>query len=60
MDGYQVAVELRRAGIAATLVAMTGYGREEDLRRSREAGFARHLVKPVAAATLESLLDRYA
>ena len=60
MDGYQVAAELRRAGLDTTLIALTGYGRDEDVRRSREVGFARHLVKPVDAATLESLLDRYA
>jgi len=40
------------AGFALTialelLIALTGFGREEDRRRSREAGFAEHLVKPV-------------
>ena len=49
MDGYEVAARLRElpetAGV--TLVAITGYGEESDRRRTREAGFAAHLVKPV-------------
>jgi PAS domain S-box-containing protein len=48
MDGYAVAEQLRGAGHdRATLVALTGYGQEEHLRRSKEAGFDRHLVKPL-------------
>ena len=49
MDGYEVAAALRRnAETAATrLIAVTGYGREEDRRRALEAGFDAHLVKPV-------------
>jgi CheY-like chemotaxis protein len=35
---------------------VTGYGQEEDRRRSQEAGFDRHLVKPIRRATLEELL----
>ena len=38
------------------LVAVTGYGRAEDLRRSREAGFDHHLVKPVDLEPLRSLI----
>jgi CheY-like chemotaxis protein len=38
------------------LVAMTGYGQDEDRRRSREAGFDHHLVKPVDPQTLRDLL----
>jgi CheY-like chemotaxis protein len=38
------------------LVALTGWGQEQDRRRSKEAGFDRHLVKPVALATLEELI----
>ena len=50
MSGYQVAKQLRRQPEFAktVLVAVTGYGQEEDRRRSREAGFNHHLVKPVA------------
>ena len=47
MDGYELAAALRGAGFEhATLVAVTGYGRDDDLQRSR-AGFDHHLVKPV-------------
>jgi CheY-like chemotaxis protein len=37
-------------------VAITGWGREEDQRRTREAGFDHHLVKPVAVDSLDKLL----
>jgi len=40
------------------LVAMTGYGRPEDISRSREAGFDDHLVKPVEMDALQALLRR--
>jgi CheY-like chemotaxis protein len=58
MDGYEVARRLRaeRATEAVFLVALTGYGQEEDRRRSREAGFDRHLVKPVDLNTLRQVL----
>lgn len=58
MDGYEVARHLREDGLlpAAVLVALTGYGQEEDQRRSKEAGFHHHLVKPVDFGTLEQLL----
>jgi CheY-like chemotaxis protein len=56
MDGYDVAARLRAAGhTRAALVALTGYGREDDVRRSREAGFDHHLVKPVDLAQLERI-----
>jgi CheY-like chemotaxis protein len=49
MDGYEVARRLRqRTDLEKTrLVALSGYGGEDDRRRSREAGFDLHLVKPV-------------
>ena len=58
MSGYQVARQLRREPEFAKtlLVAVTGYGQEEDRRRSREAGFNHHLVKPVAPDELHDLL----
>jgi PAS domain S-box-containing protein len=47
MDGYDVCRELRRTGHeGALIVALTGYGQEEDRQRSREAGFDGHQVKP--------------
>ena len=59
MDGYQVARRLRLqhgAENAPYLVAVTGYGHEEARARSREAGFDRHLVKPVYPETICALL----
>jgi CheY-like chemotaxis protein len=58
MTGYQVAQQLRgEEGLEATLVvALTGYGREEDRCRSREAGVDHHLTKPVEPDTLGELL----
>ena len=58
MDGYSLGRELRaRLGAAAPiLIALSGYGQNEDKRRSEEAGFTRHLVKPVSARTLMDLL----
>ena len=58
MDGYEVARCLRASeSLAGTrLVAMTGYGQEKDRRRSEEAGFDHHLVKPVDLDLLQKLL----
>jgi PAS domain S-box-containing protein len=58
MTGYEVAQQLRRMpGLESVLlVAVTGYGQEQDRRRSREAGFDWHLVKPVDPAELQSLI----
>jgi CheY-like chemotaxis protein/nitrogen-specific signal transduction histidine kinase len=58
MDGYEVAKRLRshdRSG-RMVLVALTGYGQQEDRARSRQAGFDHHLVKPVAQNVLEAVL----
>ena len=58
MDGYELARQLRdRPECAgARLVAVTGWGQEEDRRRSREMGFDLHLIKPVNTITLQRLL----
>jgi signal transduction histidine kinase len=58
MDGYQVARRLRQQpALRKTLVvALTGYGQEEDRRRCQEAGIDQHLVKPVNLTTLNRLL----
>lgn len=58
MDGYEIARRLRRQPETkkVLLAAVTGYGGEEDRRLSREAGFDHHLIKPVGADTLRSLL----
>ncbi len=55
-DGYQLFTELRRLRPGLQGIAMSGYGMEEDLKRSRTAGFTAHLVKPVSIAALEKAL----
>jgi signal transduction histidine kinase/CheY-like chemotaxis protein len=59
MNGFEVAAELRRdpSTASAKLIAVTGYGAEEDRRRSREAGFDLHLTKPVDPGQLRRLLQ---
>jgi signal transduction histidine kinase len=57
LDGYQVAQRVRSAlGARIRLIALTGYGQPEDIRRARAAGFDAHLVKPVDLDHLERLL----
>jgi CheY-like chemotaxis protein len=57
MDGYEAARQIRAAlGDRVFLVALTGWGQEEDQRRSRAAGFDRHVTKPAEPAVLESLI----
>jgi PAS domain S-box-containing protein len=58
MDGYQTASRLREQPDCskALIVAVTGWGHEEDRRRSREMGFDLHLVKPVTANDLRTVL----
>ena len=60
MDGCEVAHRVRsRSDLSGvTLVAVTGWGQEEDRRRSREAGFDHHLVKPVELEAIRRLLPR--
>src|SRR5262249_22425689 len=58
MDGYDLCRRIRQqpAFKKVLLVALTGWGQAEDRRRSREAGFDRHLVKPVEPHSLTRLL----
>jgi signal transduction histidine kinase/CheY-like chemotaxis protein len=58
MDGHDLARQVRAAPAleGVVLIALTGWGQEEDRRRSREAGFDHHLVKPVDIDALQSLL----
>ena len=58
MDGHEVARQIRRLphGREVTLVALTGWGQEEDRQRSRAAGFDFHLVKPASLEALRELL----
>jgi CheY-like chemotaxis protein len=57
MDGYEVARKIREQpeGRDLLLIALTGWGQEEDRRRSRQAGFDHHLLKPADMTTLERL-----
>ena len=57
MDGYEVAKRVREepGGETMLIVAVTGYGQEEDRRRSKEAGFDEHLLKPLALDVLQGL-----
>jgi CheY-like chemotaxis protein len=58
MDGYEVARRLRAGSETRemVLVALTGFGAEEDRRRAREAGFDFHLVKPADPEEIQRLL----
>ena len=56
LNGYEAAQRMRQQGSHAVLIALTGWGQEEDRRRSREAGFDHHLTKPVAFEDLNRLL----
>jgi CheY-like chemotaxis protein/two-component sensor histidine kinase len=59
MDGFEVARRLRRiVRRDCRLVAVTGYGTAEDTRRSLEAGFDEHVVKPVMSETLAAVIHR--
>jgi PAS domain S-box-containing protein len=59
MSGYEVALRLRRLPgyESVVMIAMTGYGQEEDKQRSRDAGIDHHLTKPLDLATLKGLLE---
>jgi CheY-like chemotaxis protein len=61
LNGYQVAARLREefAPARPLMVAMTGYGQEEDRRHSEEVGISHYFVKPLVPAALKGLLDRY-
>jgi CheY-like chemotaxis protein len=58
LNGFEVARELRQQpwGKKLMLVALTGWGQDEDRQKTRDAGFDAHLVKPVDHAQLAKLL----
>jgi PAS domain S-box-containing protein len=58
MNGYEVAraIRARYPKAGTTLVALTGWGQEDDRRRAKEAGFDHHLVKPAEIDALQALL----
>ena len=58
MDGYEVAriIRAKHSEPRPAIVALTGWGQEDDRRRSHEAGFDHHLVKPADIGALRALL----
>jgi len=59
LSGYDIAKHVREhRGGDVLLVAITGWGQEDDKRRAREAGFDHHFTKPVDYAVLLDLIDR--
>jgi DNA-binding response OmpR family regulator len=61
LDGIEACRRIREKswGRNMVIVALTGWGQEEDRRRSREAGFDEHLVKPVSNDALRKLLSQF-
>lgn len=59
LDGYEVCRRLREQsrGLDLLIIALSGWGQADDRRRSKEAGFDHHMVKPVTLDTLMKLLD---
>jgi CheY-like chemotaxis protein len=59
MDGYELAGRIRQLaaarGQSISLVALSGYGQDSDVRRALAAGFDRHIAKPVSLGTLQEL-----
>jgi CheY-like chemotaxis protein len=60
MDGYEVARQLRQQAesLNTVLIALSGYGDDESVRRSLEAGFDLHVTKPIPPVALQQLLDQ--
>jgi PAS domain S-box-containing protein len=58
-SGYELATKIRESpwGRGVVLIAVTGWGQDEDRRRALEAGCDHHLTKPIASETVESLLQ---
>jgi CheY-like chemotaxis protein len=57
VSGLELIAELRRKRPIVG-IAMTGYGREEDVQRCKEAGFAEHMTKPISMPKLEEAIQR--
>ena len=57
LNGYEACRRIRESGFTDQLViAVTGYGQDEDRRLCREAGFDDHVVKPIGLSDLEKIL----
>jgi len=59
LNGYETAQRIRAEvwGKTTTLVAITGWGQNEDRRRAEQAGFDLHLVKPIAPTAIQEIID---
>jgi CheY-like chemotaxis protein len=60
MNGCDLARKVTQAGLSTALVALTGYGRDEDRKAALEAGFTQHLVKPLTPECLYDTLKKFA
>lgn len=56
MTGYEVAEKIRGFGFTGRIIALTGYGQDEDKKKAEAAGFDHHLTKPVGLADLQAVL----
>ena len=59
MDGFEAARRIRAHNDSIVLVAISGWGTDEDRRRTAEAGFDHHLLKPVKPDDLRDVIGRY-
>ena len=59
IDGYEVAQQLRTSGFSKRVVALTGYGKPEDIQQAIDAGFNGHVVKPITIGELEHIFCQY-
>lgn len=59
-SGLELMRTLKEQGHQLRAIALSGYGMEEDVRRSKEAGFIEHLTKPVGFRTLQEMIERIA
>ena len=58
MDGFKLIAEVRRLAPRLKAIAVTGYGREADVRRALQAGFDAHLSKPVSIELIKTAIRR--
>ena len=56
IQGYEVAESLRNQGFKGHIVALTGYGQEEDIKKALSSGFNHHFTKPMGYESLEEYL----
>lgn len=58
IDGYKVAQQIRTTNNDVIIIAVSGYGQADDIRKAMEAGFSGHLTKPVSLDTLEATINK--